>query len=634
MLQTFRLIINSFVGKVFFGILVLTFGLLGVGYGFRDLLLGATTRDDAAVVGGTKITLSEMDREFRRNLQNYEQQSHSFNPTVQQKQAMAQQTLNQAIDNALFANKARDAGFYVGDALVRDIIEHEPAFAGENKRFDKSRFRALLENEGLTETAFIPQVRASMTRQLLMNPIASSATAPKFLVDDIYRYRNEQRVAQTVTIPNTAATGIAAPTDAEIDTYYKAHTAEFTAPEYRTFTVLSVTPELLMAEIKPTDDDLHAAYDQRKSEFIDPEKRKVTQVRVDDQATADAIAKAMEGGKSMADAAKSASGGKAQPIALDFLTKDVFPEELREPVFSASKGAPIGPVKTILGWYVVVVDDIKEGHQVPFDQVKDKLAEQYKHDTAIDQLSQKIDKMGDRLTGGASMDEVGGTVGAKPAKFGPVSEKGEATNADAAKAAKPDPAWVATAFQTPQGETSSFQDDKNGGYYAVRVDNVTPPALRPLADVRAQIVTEWTKEQQAAQIAKRAADFLAKARSGTTLDQIAKESGGKLDSTPPFIREPTEKPAAPVPQALVDALFKLEKVGDIAAVQTDDGQVIAKLSEIRPANPSAAGEKLRPITQELDSAMRADTLAEYRNGLRENTKVKINPDAVQTVAGQ
>jgi peptidyl-prolyl cis-trans isomerase D len=600
MLQTFRLIINSFVGKVFFAILVLTFGLLGVGYGFRDLLLGATTRDDAAVVGGTKITLDELGREFRRNLQNYEQQTRTYNPTAQQKQAMVQETLDQAIDNALFANEAKDAGFLVGNALVRDIIEHEPAFAGENKRFDKSRFRALLENQNLTEGAFIPQVRASMTRQLLMNPIASSATAPKFLVDDIYRYRNEQRVAQTVTIPDTAATGIAAPSDAEIDTYYKAHTAEFTAPEYRTFTVLSVTPDLLMAEIKPTDDDLRAAYDQRKSEFIDPEKRKVTQLRVDDQATADAIAKAMEGGKNMADAAKSASAGKAQPIALDFLTKDVFPEELREPVFTASKGAPIGPIKTILGWYVVVVDDIKTGHQVPFDEVKGKLAEQYKHDTAIDQLSQKIDKMGDRLTGGASMDEVGATVGAKPAKFGPVDEKGTA----------------------------------GSGYYAVKVDTVTPPALRALADVRTQIVAEWTKEQQAAQIAKRAADLVAKARSGTALDQIAKESGGKLDTTAPLIRQPAEKAATPTPQALVDALFKLDKVGDIAAVQSDDGQIIAKLTEIRPANPTIAGDKLRAITVELDSAMREDALTEYRGGLRANTKIKINPDAVQTVAGQ
>src|ERR1700733_13937629 len=102
MLQTFRLIINSLVGKVFFAILLLTFGLLGVGYGFRDLLLGATTRDDAAVVSGTTITLNDLDRQFHQELQAYEQQSHAFNPTAQQKQALVQQTLEQEIDNALF----------------------------------------------------------------------------------------------------------------------------------------------------------------------------------------------------------------------------------------------------------------------------------------------------------------------------------------------------------------------------------------------------------------------------------------------------------------------------------------------------------------------------------------------------
>jgi peptidyl-prolyl cis-trans isomerase D len=632
MLQTFRSLVNSLVGKIFFGILVLTFGLLGVGYGFRDLLPGATTRNDAAVVGGTTITLADLDRQFRRELQAYEQQNRSFNPTIQQKQAIVQQTLDQEINNALFADQAKDAGFRVGDRLVREIIESEPAFAGENKRFDRGRFQMMLQNEGLSEGAFIPQIRASMTRQLLINPIATSATAPKFLIDDIYRYRNEQRVAQTVTIPNSAATGIAAPTDADIDTYYKAHAAEFTAPEYRTFTVLSVTPDLLMGEIKPTDDELHAAYDQRKAEYIDPEKRKVTQIILNDQATADAVAKAMENGKNMADAAKAATGGKAQPIALDFLPKDVFPEELRTPVFTASKGAPVGPIKTILGWHVIVVDDIKDGHQVPFDQVKDKLTEQLKRDGAIDQLSQKIDRMGDRLTGGASMDEVGATVGAKPVKFGPVDAKGDAAGPD--KSAKPNPAWLASAFQLQQGETGSFQDDKAGGYYAVRLDGVTPPALRPLADVRAAIVADWTKEQQAAQIAKKAAEFAAKARSGTTLEQIAKDSGGKLDATPPLVRDPTEKPAAPVSQALTDALFKLDKVGDIAAVQTDDGQIIAKLTEIRPANPTTAGDKLRPITTELDGAMRADALSEYRDGLRQNTKIKINPSAVETVAGQ
>jgi peptidyl-prolyl cis-trans isomerase D len=637
MLQTFRVIINSLVGKVFFGILVLTFGLLGVGYGFRDLLLGATTQTDAATVGGITITLNDLDRQYRRQLLSYQRQlGAGFNPNTQQKQALVHDALDQAINDALFAEKARDAGFRVGDAMVRQVIEQEPAFAGEDKRFDPGHFRMMLETEGLNEATFIPIIRGSLARQLLINPIATSATAPKFLIDDIYRYRNEQRVAQTVLIPNTAATGIAAPSDADVDAYYKKHAAEFTAPEYRTFTVLSLTPDLFAADIKPTDDELHAAYDQHKSEYVVPEKRKVTQLIAIDKATGDAIVKAMEAGKSMADAAKAATNGKVQPIPLDFLTKDIFPEALREPVFTASKGAPIGPIQTLLGWHVIQVDDIQAGHEVAFDDVKAKLTDEVKHDAAVDRLSQQVDKLGDRLTGGASMDDVGAGVGAKPVKVGPIDIKGNYPTPEAGKAAtaKPGDGWVASAFQLQQGETGSFQDDKAGGYYAVRLDGITPPTLRPLAEVRPQIVAGWTQEQQAAQIAKRVDELVAKARSGTLLTQIATDNGGKLDTTPPVTRDPTEKPSAAGPRALTDALFKLDKVGDVTAVATDNGQIIARLSEIRPADPQAAGAKLAPITQELDSQLRADSLAQYRDGLRQTTKIKINPSAVETVAGQ
>ena len=199
MLQSFRVIIHSLVGKVFFTILLLTFALLGVGYGFRDLVLGATSSNDAAKVGSTTISLTDLDRQYRRQLQNYQRQlGPSFNPTTPQKQELAQAALEQQINDLLFAEEAKREGLRIGDALVRTIIQSEPAFAGQDKRFDPAHFRMMLENQGMTEATFIPQIRGSMARQLLVNPIAGSATAPKALIDDMYRYRFEQRIAQTI----------------------------------------------------------------------------------------------------------------------------------------------------------------------------------------------------------------------------------------------------------------------------------------------------------------------------------------------------------------------------------------------------------------------------------------------------
>jgi peptidyl-prolyl cis-trans isomerase D len=498
----------------------------------------------------------------------------------------------------------------------------------------------LLENQGLTESSFVPLIRSSLSRQLVVNPIASSAVVPKTLVEDIYRYRNEQRVADTVTIPDSAATNVPAPTDADVDTYYKAHAVQFTAPEYRTFTVLSLTPDLFVAEIKPTDDELHAVYDQHKAEYIAPEKRKITQLVLSDKASADAVAKAIQPGKTLADAAKTAGGGKVQPITLDFLAEDEYPEALRAPVFAAAKDAIVGPVQTPLGWHVIHIDDVQAGHDVPFDQVKNILIDQVKHDSAVDKLSEQIDKLGDKLVGGTPMETIASGLNATPIKIASVNAKGEPGVPDSAKSdptkpapAKPKPDWTTSAFQLQQGETSAFQDDKEGGYYAVRLDGITPPSLRPLAEVRVEIVTDWTKEQQAAQIVKRAQDLAAKARAGTPLSQIASEAGLTVETTAPVMREPVAGGDTATP-ALTEALFQLNKVGDIVTVDGDNGQIIARLKEIRPADPAAAGSKLIPIEKELSKAMQADSLEQYRAGLRESTKVKINPRAVETVAGQ
>jgi peptidyl-prolyl cis-trans isomerase D len=633
MLQGFRTVINSLVGKIFFLILLATFALLGVGYGFRDLVLDATSSNDAAKVGSTKITIPDLDRTFRQQLSNYQRQlGPSFTPTTQQKQELARATLNQQVVEALYNETATQDGLRVSDALVRQIIESEPAFAGEDKKFDRVRFRMMLENQGLNEATFIPAIRRNVARQLLINPIAGSAIAPKSLVEDIYRYRNEQRVAQSIFIPDTAAANVPAPSESDIDSYYKKHSVEFTAPEYRSFTVLALTPDLFIGDIKPTDEELHAAYDAHKSEYVVAEKRKIDQVLVADKATADAIAKTALSGKSLAEATKTATGGKAQVISLDPSVRDEFPEALRDPVFSGAKDTVIGPVQTPLGWHVVEVKEIQPGHEVPFDDVKAKIAEDVKRDAAADRLSGQIDKLGDKILGGAPMEEVAAVVNAKTVKFTQVDAKGGL--ADPA-APKPDPAWTSAAFQLQPGETSPFQDGKDGGYFAVRLDSVTPPALRPLADVKAEIVKDWTAEQRDVQIAKRAEDLAAKAKAGTAMTQIAGEAGVKMETTVAVTRDPSaSKIANAPPHPAVDALFGLSKIGEIATVKANDGQYILRLTEIRQADPLAAGVDLSPMAQELSGAIRSDEIAQYAAGLRKAIKVTLNPQAVDTVAGQ
>jgi peptidyl-prolyl cis-trans isomerase D len=640
MIQIFRQLINSLIGRLLFGVLVLTFALLGVGFGFRDLVIRGLQSNDAATVGGTTISLQQLERDYRRDMSVLQRRvGLGFAPTVAQKQEIARQALDRLVSETLYADAAKDHGIRIGDDLLRRAIEEEPAFAGEDKRFDRGRFAMQLSNMGMGEAEFTSQLRRDLAGQTLIAPVVRTAVAPKALVEDVYRYRNEQRAAQTVFLPDSAVTGIPAPTDADLQAYYQKHLIDFTLPEYRTFTVLALSPDLFAGEITPTEDELQAAYESRKADFVVPEQRKIDQVVVSDKATADAIVKATADGKtSLSDAAKSATGGKVQPVTLDFAPKDQFPQALRDPVFATAKGGITGPVESPLGWHIVQVVDVKPGHSVSFDEAKPKLIAQLKHDGAIDRLSAQIDKLGDKLQGGTPMDQVAASVNATPVKVGPVDAKGNPPPGQAAdlKRPQPDPAWLKTAFQLGSGETSSFEDAKDGGYFAVRLDSITPPAARPLAEVRADVVAGWTGEQQAKANAKHAEELAAKARSGTPMTEIAADAKTKMETTPAVTRESAslEQGDKALPPALIDALFTLGKIDDVTTVAVPGGQMVARLIEVHAADPHAPGVDMAPIARELDRGLENDQLDEFRKALGIEYRVKTNDRAVEMVAGQ
>src|ERR1700733_8659153 len=104
MLQSIRHAGSSIVVKVFFALLVISFALVGVGSGFRDLLVGGGQSTDAAKVGDTKISLGELDQSFRRQLASLQQQNPNFTPDAGIRQQVARATLDQLVADALVAD--------------------------------------------------------------------------------------------------------------------------------------------------------------------------------------------------------------------------------------------------------------------------------------------------------------------------------------------------------------------------------------------------------------------------------------------------------------------------------------------------------------------------------------------------
>ena len=247
MLQAIRSRAGSYVVKVLFALLILTFGIWGIG----DIFRTRGTDTVVATVGDQSIRAEELQTALRRAL---EQLSARFGSAIDLQQAkqlgLVDQTLAQLIDRSLIDQEAARLKLDVSDDLIRNVITDNPSFRGSDGRFDRSLFSAVLAANNLTEDQYVALLRRDIPRNDLLHAGTAGATAPQPVVDLLYRYRNEKRTADIVALPTAGAPDVGQPSEDELKAFYEKHPDLFRAPEYRGFTLVSLDPSDIAKDIE------------------------------------------------------------------------------------------------------------------------------------------------------------------------------------------------------------------------------------------------------------------------------------------------------------------------------------------------------------------------------------------------
>ena len=120
----------------------------------------------------------------------------------------------------------------------------------------------------------------------------------------------------------------------------------------------------------------------------------------------------------------------------------------------------------------------------------------------------------------------------------------------------------------------------------IEVEAVTPPALRPLSDIRDEVHLHWTaarKDDAAREVAKA---ILERLKLGEDFAAVAESHGLSVQTTEPQTRNAPDRERQ-VSRELLAELFAL-RVGEAAMAATPgrDGYGIARLTEIQAASPS------------------------------------------------
>ncbi len=626
MLEAIRKGTKTWLFKGFLSLLVLSFAVWGIGDIFRGSGTGAV-----AIVGDEEITPQQFDNAYRRE---YQRLADRLGGRLDAEQArdfgLVESTLNLLIGRVAIDGAMRAMGLTAAEDVVAQDIRSNPAFHNDKGAFDRAIFRRVLSSNGFSEEAYLASLRRDVARDQLLGAITSGAHPPQTLIERLYAFREEHRIAEFLVIPNESVGDVGSPDDPTLEVYHGENAAQFTAPEYRALTYVTLTADDLVAELRVSEEELAEEYDIRLDEFITPERRSVEQLLYDAEEVAREAYRQIEAGGDFHNVGAATNSLTAANPSLGEITRDSLPADIADQVFALAVETISKPLKGPFGWHLFRVTRIEPEITSSLDDVREELTRDIALARAGDALFEIANQIEDEFAAGANLAAAAGRLNLRLERIAAVDAEGNDPSGQSATLTDIDE-FLEVAFTAGPGDEPVLNESADGGYFLVQVDRITASALRPFAGIREDVRAAWLAEKRG-EAARTAAEALAaKLNNGGDFASLARAAGASLQTTNPLARADFAA-NRDIPPRLLFNLFKLKAGQASSAPRLDQsGQVVARVAEIRSARPATAGDETERLRDVLTAAIVSDLTTQYRTSLQIEAGVRINRQVIDSL---
>lgn len=569
-------------------------------------------------VGDEEISVEEYSRALQRALREQsDAQGRSITLAEAQAMGIVAQVRASVIAAAAMDNEAGRMGLSVGDEAVRDQVLAVPAFQGVGGKFDREAYRYALEQNGLTETEFEAQIREETARSLLQGAVVAGVHAPRGYADTLYNFIAERRSYTFAQLGEEALDApVAAPTPDQAQAYYDANEAAFTAPQTKRITYAWMTPDMIIDSVEVDEQMLRDLYEERLADYVIPERRLVERLVYGNMDDAEAAAARLASGAATFEALVEERGLTLEDIDLG----DVTEAELGAagaPVFALTEPGVAGPVMSDLGPALFRMNAVLAAQETSFEDARDELRAELAQDRARRVIADSVTDIDDRLAAGATVEELAQETDMQLGEIAYVPGLHDGIAAyDAFREA-------ADALQ--EGDFPEVVELEDGGIFAMRLDEVIAPRLRPFDEVSDDVTAGWQAEETARLLAGKAEALKARLDAGEAFDSLGltTETGAELTR------------GAVTPPAMAHQLFSMEK-GQSSVVQSGGDVYLVQLDAILPPDeqdPAAAF-----LRQTLDSqaaqSLTQDIYGYFAESLLAGAGLTLEQSAINAVHAQ
>lgn len=519
MLKAMRDGAKSPVMKVFLVFLAGGFALWGVGDVTTGLIGGS---DKAVSAGDESVSPIEVASQFDRTRRNYL-------PNATVGEALQAGLLNELAGSisrdVVFRAEANSLGLTVTRDMQRTAVANEPAFQDADGNFSEGRFLQALANAGLNEAIYLKEVDTVLRREQLVAALSIGVKQPSAFAEAMSAYELEKRTAKMISV-TVDVDAVNAPSAAVLSSWYDGVKGSYDAPALRSARVGSLTPAMLMADVQIDEDDIRSAFDLRLDEFTTPETRNIRQMVFDDVADAQTALDRIAAGEAFNDVAADMLNWTADDVTLGTLSRSALDDALGAAAFAAEQGKAVGPVESLFGQHVLLIDEINAGSSASFEDVRAAIETTLKSETAIDIIYDRVSELEDKIASGATLYEAMNAVGGTITQLSDIDRNGldidgQPVAGDGADLAQNslvrDLIWNGDI-----GELSVIQEGADDMFFLADVTNETEARGRSLGEVESRASMDW-RRSEAIKAAREAATALA-ADAGKFADVSESES--------------------------------------------------------------------------------------------------------------
>lgn len=606
---------NWLVKILMFLVAVSMAGLFGLGS-----MTGMWGRDQSAVVvGNSSIKGQEILQTTEKEIKRISKITNGqTDMTIKEayNNGVVDRVIKDSTNSLLYQSMMDDLDLTASDQAVSNYIVNNPLFQTMTGAFDRTIVNAYLQQMQMSEQAFAHALREELARKHLTEAIKAIVVPPQMLKEKMYDYLYETRDMDTLLISPESVKITQKPDKETLQAYYDSMEEQLYAPEYRTITLLKMNLNDVLKDIKVDDETLKQMYEEKRDLFSKAEQRRVEQILFDDEEKANEVYAELTSNNFATIAKEKAN---QENIDLGWIEKRGVVEEIGDAVFAAPVNEVLPPVKSIFGYHILIVREVKAAEEKTFEQVKDDLIKAVQSEKAYDLLIKKAKQVDEALGEGLSLADA-----AKRANFtlsdpividaGGADKKGKASELPAG--------LVQEIFLSKKGEATSLHDYQNG-YIVAQVDDIKASYLKPFDAVQDELKAEWVKDQQKKQVA----DFARKVLVAAQKDKLLKTVATVYHLDEKSFDEVTRTDIGDMSSENIEQVFNAAQ-GDIRLIELPENHyLVVLIKKIQPADKEDVASKAS-LQVDLKQKMTEGVMDEFLAYYYQKEKVKVNQNVI------